>query len=106
MKEHPKASTPGFWNDDYKETKRYEEGGYLIIHYENSAGREKVEELPLSGGLPNVHFPGGGCNRVGGTLFCSFNHIDWQVPQKQPSQQELNAFRDDFKAKMRTLGLE
>jgi len=81
---HPKASAPNFWANDYKETKRYETDQCRIIHYENSGGREKIEEHYLNERrLPSTYYPGGGCSSVNGTPFCSFGHIDWQIPTKR-----------------------
>ena len=85
MDNHPKAGDPNFYADDYKEFKREEKDDWTIIHKSNSGNRIMIEEhLPEGSNLlPNRIFPHGGCNLIGGSIFCSFSHIDWEIPPKQ-----------------------
>lgn len=82
---HPKGNVPNFHADDYVEVDREIKDGWTCIYYKNSGGRIRIKELPPegSGEIPNLIYPGGGCSFVKGTLFCSFGHIDWQIPPKK-----------------------
>ena len=83
MKKTVKANTPGFWNNDFKTTKTEIKNGYKIKHQKNSVGRRRILEIPLEEDkLLNCIYPDGGCNLVGGIIFCSFDHIDWSIPRK------------------------
>ena len=83
-----KADAPGFHDPNYHEVRREEKDGWTIIHQENAAGRRRIVEKK-HGELDNVIYPDGGCSIVNGSIFCSFQHINWQVsPRKETT--ELN----------------
>lgn len=82
--QHPKADVKGFWDEDYVKIFEEDDGDYHVTHYKNSAGRIRIDGQPLTDDKIPFHvFPGGGCNFVNGTIFCSFAHIDWKLPNER-----------------------
>jgi len=105
--DHPKANVPNFWEDDYKVFYEEEKDGFLVKHAVNSGGRIRIVGSPTaenSNLLPFYSYPGGGCNSVGGTTFCSFGHIDWSLPKlsKEGEKAEIERIKQNLKK----LGLE
>jgi hypothetical protein len=88
--ERPKASHKQFYSD-FKTIKSFEKNGYHVDYQLNLANRRRIIEVPqfvdeevkYKNFLTNCIYPDGGCNAINGMIFCSFGHMDWQIPSKK-----------------------